>query len=76
MPDNITTIHLLIYADDILLLSNIVVSLQNQLANLKQAADTVGLCVDMKKTKIMVFRLGGHLAAHEQSSLGRERSRE
>ena len=72
MPD-MTTIHLLIYADDIVLLSDTVMGLQNQIDNLKQAADKVSLCINMVKSKVMVFRLGGHLAAHEQWNVGKER---
>ena len=60
-----TETFLLLFADDIILLSNTIVGLQNQLDSLKKAADRLYLTVNLEK-KIMVFRMGGHLATRER----------
>jgi len=67
---NDTDIFLLLFADDIVLVSDTVIGLQNQISNLKKGADKLGLTVNIQKTKVMVFRLGGHLAKHEKWFLG------
>jgi len=71
-PDS-ATIYLILFADDIVLISDTVVGLQNQLSTLKEGADTLGLIVNEQKTKVMVFRNGGHLAEHEKWFLGKVR---
>lgn len=70
-PDNV--IYLLLYADDIVLISDTIVGLQNQLNHLKKGADAVGLTVNREKTKVMVFRNGGYLSAKERWFLGTDR---
>lgn len=65
MPD-VTTLFLLMFADDIVLMSDTVVGLQNQLDSLTEAASKVGLNVNHSKSKVVVFRMGGHLSAHEK----------
>ena len=40
--------------------------LQNQLNVLARASAKIGLKVNLDKTKVMVFRNGGHLAVHEK----------
>ena len=59
-------LFLLMFADDIALLSSTPVSLQNQLNVLCEAADRLGLLVNVEKTKIVVFRNGGYLARAER----------
>jgi hypothetical protein len=58
-------IFLLLFADDVILLSGTANGLQNQINCLKLEADRLGLTVNLDKTNIIVFRKGGHLAAHE-----------
>ena len=54
-----------LFADDMILLSDTVVGLQNQLSSLKQAVDRLQLTISLDKTNIMVFRKGGHLSQNE-----------
>ena len=42
--------------------------LQNQLDSLKVCCDRLKMEVNTEKTKVMVFRKGGHLSKHEKSS--------
>jgi len=63
----------LLFADDIILLSTTPVGLQNQLNNLILVSTTLGLCANTDKTKVMVFRRGGHLSFGEQWYLGNRR---
>ena len=65
-------LFLLLFADDVILLSNTVVGLQNQLNLLKSEADRLHLTVNLNKTKIMVFRMGGHLARREKWLYGKD----
>ena len=53
-------------------MSSTVRGLQNQLNLLHDASQRLGLKVNTGKTKIMVFRKGGHLAARETWHLGNE----
>ena len=57
---------ILLFADDVLLLSHTVVGLQRQLNILKDTAVRLGLEVNMDKSKIIVFRKGGYLSAREK----------
>jgi hypothetical protein len=59
-------VFLLLFADDIVLLSSTPAGLQNQITNLERASKSLGLTVNLDKTKVMVFRKGGHLAAGEK----------
>ena len=65
MPDP-KELFILLFADDVVLLSDTVHGLQNQLGVLERKSGEVGLTVNMDKSKIIVFRLGGHLASHER----------
>ena len=56
----------LLFADDIALISTTPAGLQNQINSLVQVSNTLRLKVNSDKTKIMVFRKGGHLAKGEQ----------
>ena len=60
-----TESSLLLFADDVILLSNTIVGLQNQLDSLKREANRSYLAVNLEKTN-MVFRMGGHLATREE----------
>lgn len=59
-------LFLLLFADDIVLLSSTPTGLQNQLNNLENASKKLGLEVNLEKTKVMVFRKGGFLANCER----------
>ena len=58
-------IFLLLFADDVILMSSTPAGLQNQLNQLKNEADRLYLSVNLDKTNIMVFRMGEHLVARE-----------
>lgn len=59
-------IFLLLFADDICLFSTTPAGLQNQINSLECASEKLGLSVNLQKTKIMVFRKGGHLSKYEK----------
>ena len=65
LPNDIE-IFLLLFADDIALLSSTVIGLQNQLHSLHSAAYKLSLEVNLGKSKVMVFRKGGYLSAKEK----------
>ena len=71
-PD-IIEILIMLFADDIILLSYSITGLQQQLNILKSTADRLRLTVNLEKSKIVVFRKGGHLASLEKWFYGRER---
>ena len=56
---------LLLFADDVILLSNTIVGLQSQLDSLEREADRLYLTVILEKTNIMMFCMGGHLATRK-----------
>ena len=59
-------IFLLLFADDIVLISSTPVGLQNQLDNLAAASDRLGLKANLDKTKVMIYRKGGHVSKAER----------
>ena len=59
-------IMILLFADDVLLLSHTIIGLQQQLNILHDTANRLGLVVNMDKSKIIVFRKGGYLSARER----------
>ena len=61
---------LLLFADDLTLLTSTVNGLQNQLNVLSVAAERLCLTVNLGKSKVIVFRKGGFLAAKEKWFLG------
>jgi len=63
-------IFALLFADDIALLSSTPSGLQNQINSLARVSETLGLRANTDKTKVMVFRRGGHLAGGERWFLG------
>ena len=70
LEPNGAELFLLLFVDDIVLLSDTVPGLQNQINNLKNAANKLGLVINTEKTKVVVFRNGGFIAAHEKWMIG------
>ena len=60
----------LLFADDIVLLSSTPHGLQRQINNLKIASTSLGLTVNLDKTKVMVFCKGGFLGRRERWTYG------
>ncbi len=63
-PD-LLEILLLMFADDVVLVSHTISGLQQQLHILETYADTWGLTVNLDKSNIVVFRRGGPLSKKE-----------
>ena len=59
-------LFILLLADDVILLSETVIGLQNQLNCLQRVAHSPHLKVNMSKSNIVVFRKGGYLGARER----------
>ena len=59
-------LYILLFADDIALLATTACGLQNQLDSLKVCCDRLKMEVNKDKTKVMVFRKGGHLSKYEK----------
>ena len=55
----------MLFADDVVLLSYTVVSLQRQLNIMRDTGRKLGLVVNLQKSNVDVFRNGGHFAARE-----------
>ena len=55
----------LLFADDIVLISSTPTGLQRQINSLEEISRTLGLTVNLDKTKVMVFRKGGFLGRYE-----------
>ena len=70
-PD-VLQILIMLFADDVLFASYCVAGLQRQIYILKHFADNFSVTVNMSKTKIIVFRKGGFLAANEVWRYGDE----
>jgi hypothetical protein len=66
-------LFLLMFADDLSLLSFSPAGLQNQLNNLYKIVGKFGLTVNLDKTKIIVFRNGGHLSKYEHWYYGKQK---
>ena len=58
-------IFLSLFADDIVLLSSTPTGLQNQVNSWEKTSSSLGLIVYLEKTKDMVFRKDGRIAATE-----------
>ena len=65
LPD-LVQILILLFADDVILASDTVCGLQNQLNILSRTANHLDLVVNLDKSNIVVFRNGGHIAAGEK----------
>ena len=59
----------LLFADDIALVSSTPSGLQNQINSLEKASKSLGLTVNLDKTKVTFSRKGGHIAVGEKSFL-------
>ena len=57
---------ILLFADDMILLSETVIGLQTQLNSQFSAASRLQLKVNMNKSNTVVFRKGGYLGARER----------
>ena len=57
---------ILLFADDMILISETVIGLQTQLNSLFSAASRLQLKVNMNKSNIVVFRKGRYLGARER----------
>ena len=66
MNSGLIELFILLFADDIVLLSETIVGLQNQLNKLYAAANQLQLKVNLSKTNIVVFRKGGNLSQREK----------
>ena len=66
-------LFILLFADDIVLLSETVIGLQTQLNSLYRAAMQLQLKVNMDESNIVVFRKGVYLAAREIWYYGNEK---
>ena len=62
----IIEILLLLFADDVILLSDTIIGLQRQLSILGYFCDDYHIAVNTGKTKVLVFRNGGNLARREK----------
>ena len=63
-------IHHLLFADDTILVSDSIFGLQSKLNILHQQCIRLGLNINIEKTKIIVFRKGGHLSKFENWNFG------
>jgi len=64
-PD-ILELFMLLFADDVILMSSSIIGLQKQLDILAVYSDEWKLNVNMDKTSIVIFRKGGHVAKREK----------
>ena len=67
-PEDVSEILILLFADDVTLLSYSVIGLQKQLNILKDTANRLGLYVNFDKSKIVIFRNGGYISSKEKWS--------
>ena len=64
--NNFDTIFHLLFADDIILVSDSVIGLQNQINVLESQSIRLGLTINENKTQIVIFRKGGYVARREK----------
>ena len=64
-PDLIQML-IMLFSDDVILLSFTITGLQHQLNILNDTANNLGLVVNLNKSNVVVFRNGGHLALREK----------
>ena len=57
---------IMLFADDIVLISATIIGLHNQIAAFYNAANRLRLQVNLSKTKVTVFRKGVYLSARER----------
>jgi hypothetical protein len=70
MTPDLLELFLLLFADDVVLFSDSVWGLQNQLNILQEYCNNWKMSVNMSKTKIIVFRRGGRLSQFEKWTYG------
>ena len=66
MLPGLVELFLLLFADDLALLSSTAMGLKNQLNHLNSMCKEHSLCINSGKSKIMVFRKGGFLGKCER----------
>jgi hypothetical protein len=66
MTPDVIQILIMLFADDVVLLSNTIVGLQRQLNILNNVSGKLNLTVNREKSKIVIFRNGGYVAAREK----------
>ena len=59
-------LNLLLFADDVSSFSDTVIQLQRQIDGIAKISDTVGMKINLDKSKIMVFRNGGVIKQNEK----------
>ena len=64
--ESVSSLHMIMYADDICAVNDTVGRVQSQLNVLEMFCQRYGLKVNMAKTKLMVFRNGGPLKINEK----------
>ena len=64
-PD-ILQILIMLFADDVVLLSNTIVGLQQQLSVLRDMTKRLHLVVNFEKSQVVIFRNGGYIVAREK----------
>ena len=69
LTPTIVELFVLLFADDIVLLSETVIGLQNQLNSFYQSVNKLEHNVNLDKSNIIVFRKCGHLAVREKMVL-------
>ena len=66
MLSGLIELFILLFADDVTILATTPSGLQNQLNCLRDCCVKMDMEVNEAKTKVMVFRNGGHLGKHEK----------
>ena len=56
----------MLFADDVVLLSNTIVGLQQQLNVLRDTVKRLHLVVNFEKSQVVIFIKGGYIAAREK----------
>ena len=64
------SVHILVYADDLTLVNDTVGRVQNELNVLNQFCQNYGMTVNLKKSKVILFRNGGYLRQNERLYYG------
>ena len=72
MSPDIVQILILLFADDVALLSDSIIGLQTQLNILFDVSKRLDLIVNLEKSNVIVFRNGGYLAESEKWTYGND----
>ena len=59
-------LNLILFADDVSSFSDTVIQLQRQIDGIAKFSDSVGMKINLDKSKIMVFRNGGVIKQNEK----------